>query len=354
MTRLNFTRFDMKRMRRKLFNAAPLAGALASPVVSPLVSLLLSPLVSSLVSSLAIAQSFPTKPIRIIVPAVPGSAVDVNARRIAPKLGELLGQPILVENRAGANSAIGAREVARAAPDGYTIFQGNVNNSLNDLLTSDTSARLNAELIPITRLFGSPLMMLVHPSVPANNLREYIELAKAKPQTVTFASGGTGAITQLLGERVKAAAGINIREIPYKSIGAELPDLTAGHVMTAFLVPGVVTQFIKGGKLRALAVAGPRRVSILPEVPTMAEAGLPGVEAAGWNGLFAPAGTPSAIINRLQQAVTQTLNQPDIRDEAATFGSEIGGDRPEEFGAYVRNEIARWGKVIKDAGIKLE
>ena len=300
------------------------------------------------------AQSFPSKPIRIVVPAVPGSAVDVNARRIAPGLSEGLGQSVIVENRAGANSAIGAREVARAAPDGHTLLHGNVNNSLNDLLSADNCCRLNEALIPVVKLFSTPLVMVVHPSVASVNLKEYLALGKSQPQLLTFASGGIGAITQLLGEKIKSAATIGVREVPYKSIGAEMPDLLAGHVMTAYLSPVVVAQHIKSGKLRALGVAGPHRISTIPEVPTLAEAGLPGVEAAGWNGLFAPAGTPPAIVRRLHQETVKVLASAPIKADSLTLGYEIAGDGPEEFGAFVRAEIGKWGRVIKESNIKME
>jgi tripartite-type tricarboxylate transporter receptor subunit TctC len=308
----------------------------------------------TLVTGAAFAQSYPTKPIRIIEPAVAGSAVDVGMRRVAPKLAEALGQPVVIENRPGGNSLIGAREVARAAPDGYTLLHGNINNAFNDLLGADSCCRLNQELVPITRLFSTPMVMVVHPSVPATTLREYIELAKAKPQAVTFASGGTGSLTQLVGETLKATSGIAIAEVPYKSIGAEVPDLVAGHVMTGFLAPSAVGQHIKSGKLRALAVADARRVPMLPNVPTMAEAGLPGFEATGWNGLYAPAGTPTAIILRLQQEIARALTAPDVREDALTNGWVLGGERPEEFAAYLRTEMVKWGKIIKDANIKLQ
>lgn len=308
----------------------------------------------ALVPDLVLAQAFPSKPVRIIVPAVAGSAVDVNARRIAPGLGELLGQSVIVENRPGGNSAIGAREVARATPDGYTLLHGNVNNSLNDLLSSDKCCRLNEALIPVTKLFSTPLVMVVHPSVPTNNLKEYLALGKSRPDFLTFASGGLGAITQLLGEKIKSDAAIKVREVPYKSIGAEMPDLLAGHVMTAYLSPVVVAQHIKSGKLRALGVAGPRRISTIPEVPTFAEAGLPGVEAAGWNGLFAPAGTPEAVVRRLHQDTAKVLASAQIRADSLTLGYEIAGDGPEEFAAFVRSEITKWGRVIKESNIKME
>jgi tripartite-type tricarboxylate transporter receptor subunit TctC len=203
-------------------------------------------------------------------------------------------------------------------------------------------------------MFTTPLVVVVHPSVPAQNLREYIALARAQPQLLTFASGGPASITQLLGEKIKLAAGISVQEIPYKSIGAETPDLLAGHIMTAYLAPIVVTQHIHNGKLRALGVAGARRVAILPDVPTLAEAGLPDVEASGWNGIFAPAGTPAAIITRLQVETAKVLRTPAIKDEADSQGAEIGGEPPAEFGNFVRGEITKWGRVVKESHIKLE
>jgi tripartite-type tricarboxylate transporter receptor subunit TctC len=307
-----------------------------------------------LLTSLAHAQAWPAKPIRLVVPAVAGSAVDVQARRVATGLADALGQAIVIDNRPGANSAIGAREVARAPADGYTLLQGNINNSLNDLLSPDPCCRLNEALVPITRLFSSPLVMVINPKVAAGDLKSFIALARAQPQLLTYASGGPGSITQLLGEKVKLSAGINAREIPYKSIGAELPDLLAGHIDTAYLAPVVVEQNILAGKLHALGVAGPQRVSIISQVPTMAEAGLPGVEAAGWNGLFAPAGTPEPVLRRLYAETVKVLGSAVVKADAIERGSEIGGERPEEYAAFIRTEIAKWGKVIKDSNIKLE
>jgi tripartite-type tricarboxylate transporter receptor subunit TctC len=304
-------------------------------------------------SGAAAAQTWPTKPIRWIVPTGPGSAVDVNARRVAPKLGEALGQPVIVENRPGANSMIGAREVARAAPDGYTLLQAVINNALNDLLTPDPCCLLNDKLIAVTRLYTTPLVMVVHPSVAAKDLKEYAALAKAKPDYLTYASGGPGAITQMVGELLKVNAGIEVREIPYKAIGAELPDLTGGHVLTAYLSPVVIRDFVRSGKLRGIAVAARERLAILPEIPTTAEAGFPGVEGSGWNGIFVPAGTPPAIVNRLQQEIARVLHSKDVQDDALTLGTQAGGEKPEEFAAFVRSEIQKWGKVVKDAGIKV-
>ena len=302
----------------------------------------------------AFAQSWPAKPIRWIVPTGPGSAVDVNARRVAPRLAEALGQPVVIENRPGANSMIGAREAARAAPDGYTIYQAVINNALNDLLTPDPCCLLNEKLVAVTRLYTTPLVMVVHPSVPAHDLKEYAALAKAQPLALTYASGGTGSITQMLGELLKHTASIQVREIPYKAIGAEFPDLTGGHVQTAFLAPVVIRDAVATGKLRALAVADGQRVNILPGVPTMAEAGFAGVEGVGWNGIFVPAGTPAPIVQRLHKEIAAALQGKEMKDDAANLGYRLGGESPEEFAAFVRSEEQKWSKVIKDANIRVE
>jgi len=301
--------------------------------------------------STAFAQGYPSKPLRWIVPTGPGSAVDVNARRVAPKLGEALGQPVIVENRPGANSMIGAREAARAAPDGHTLFQAVVNNAINDALAPDPCCVLNEKLVPVTRLYITPLVMVAHPGVPAKTLQEYVALAKAQPGSLTYASGGTGAITQMIGEQLKLLAGIQVREVPYKAIGAEVPDLTGGHVASGFLAPIVIRDMVRAGKLRALAVADRKRMDILPDVPTMAEAGYP-IVGLGWNGLFVPAGTPRPIVERLQKETARVLQLKEIRDDAAALGTLLGGDSPEEFAAFVRSEVQTWGKVIKEANIK--
>jgi tripartite-type tricarboxylate transporter receptor subunit TctC len=308
----------------------------------------------ALLSGPALAQHFPSKPIRIITPVVAGSAPDLRVRSVAPKLTDALGQPIVVDNRPGANGAIGAREAAKAPADGYTLFNANINNALNDLLAPDPSCRLNHELVAVTDLALAPLIMVVNPSVKANTFAEYIALAKSKPKGLTYASGGSGSIIQLLAERIKSAAAIDVIEIPYKSLGADLPNLIAGHVDTGFSVVSTLGGPIRGGKLRALAVAGPRRLAALPDIPTMAEAGLPGMEATVWNGVFAPAGTPQPVIVLLQEQLAKALNASDVREQIVASGAELGGRRPEEFAAFVQTEIAKWSKVIKEAGIRLE
>ena len=311
-------------------------------------------LAALVVSGSSLGQAYPSKPVRWIVPTGAGSAVDVTARRVAPKLSAALGQPVVVENRPGANSMIAAREAARAPADGHTLLQAVVNNALNDLLTPDPCCLLNDKLVAVTRLISTPLVMVVHPGVPAKDVKEYVALAKSQPNQLTYASGGTGAITQMVGELLKSTTGIQVREIPYKAIGAELPDLTGGHVSTGYLASVVIRDHIRSGKLRGLAVAGRERVSIIPDVPTMAEAGFPGIEAIGWNGIFVPAGTPRLVIDRLQQEISRIMATKEMRDDAVTMGSQVGGDRPEEFAAYVRSEIQKWGKVIKAANIRIQ
>jgi len=301
-----------------------------------------------------LAQPYPGKAVRWLVPTGAGSALDVVARRVAPKLGEALGQPVIVENKPGGNSVVAAREAARAAPDGYTLYQGVINNAINDVLTPDPCCILLDKLAPVTRLISTSLVMVVHPSVPASSVKEYVALAKSKPNALTYASGGPGSITEMIGELLKYATAIQVREIPYKAIGAEFPDLTGGHVATAFLAPVVIRDAVATGKLRALAVADSRRVNILPGVPTMAEAGFAGVEGVGWNGIFVPAGTPAPIVQRLHKEIAAILQGKEMKDDAANLGYRLGGEPPEEFAAFVRSEVQKWSKVIRDANIKVE
>jgi tripartite-type tricarboxylate transporter receptor subunit TctC len=305
----------------------------------------------ALASSLGHAQPFPSKPIRIIVPTIAGSAPDVRVRQIAPKLSEAVGQPVIVDNRPGANGTIATQLAAKAQPGGHTVFFGLVNNAIYDLLYPTWCCRLNRELVPVVHFTLTPLVMVIHPGVQANTLQDYIRLAKARPGAVTYASAGPGSITQLIGEWIKLKSGTNVLDVPYKSVGAELPDLLGGQIMTAYLNPIVIIAHVKSGKLRGLAVTGPVRIAVLPEIPTMAEAGVPGVEASVWNGFFVPSGTPKPIIETLNRELSRTFDAPDVRQQIADGGSQIVGGRPEQFAGFIRQEIAKWGKVIKDAGI---
>jgi tripartite-type tricarboxylate transporter receptor subunit TctC len=300
----------------------------------------------------ALAQGFPGKPVRIIVPTIAGSAPDVRVRQIAPKLSEAVGQPVIVDNRPGANGTIATQLAAKAPADGHTLFYGLINNAINDLLYPNSCCRLNRELAPVVHFTVTPLVMVIHPSVPANTLQDYLRLAKAKPGFLTYASAGPGSITQLLGELIKMKSGTDVLDVPYKSVGAELPDLLGGQIMTAYLNPVAIAAHVQAGKLRGLAVAGPARLAVFQDVPTAAEAGLPGVEALVWNGFFVPSGTPLANIQVLNRELLRTFNAPDVREQVAATGSAIVGGRPEDFSAFIRSEMTKWGKVISDTGIK--
>ena len=301
--------------------------------------------------ALALAQSFPSRPMKILVPSVAGSSPDIRARQIAAKLAEAFGQPVIVENRPGANGLIAAREAVKATPDGHTLFLALINNAVSDVLNPDPCCRLTKELVPVSRFTMTPLVMVVHPSLPST-LAQYLELAKAKPDSLTYASHGPGSISQLFGEWLKAERGIRLLEVPYKGVNSELPDLHGAQVSTAFVVPQVVLASIRSGKLRALAVAGPERLSILPDIPTTAQAGVPGLEAIAWNGIFVPAGTPPPVIERLHRELVRAYRAPEVEAQLRATGSYAAADTPEQFAAFVRSENDKWARVIRDAGIK--
>jgi len=259
---------------------------------------------------------------------------------------------VVVENRPGGNGLIAARETVRAPADGHTLFLGLINSAIGDVLKPDPCCRLNQELVPVSRFTMTPLVIVVNASLQAFSLKDLIELSKAKPDALTYSSGGSGSITQLLAEWIKYESGARLLEVPYKSVGAEMPDLLSGQVNVGLLVPQSVAAPIKSGRLRALAVSSARRLPILPEVPTLIESGLPGVEALAWNGIFVAAGTPPAAIQALHRELVRAMGAADIRAQVAATGGEIAADSPEEFATFVRAENAKWGKVIRDAGIR--
>lgn len=297
------------------------------------------------------AQTFPSKAMRILVPSPAGSSPDIRARQIGGKLSRALGQPVIVENRPGGAGLIAAREAAGAAPDGHTMLLALINNAIADVLKPDPCCRLNQELLPVSRFTMTPLVMVAHPSLKVSTVIDYVQLAKQKPGSLTYASAGPGSISQLVGEWMKSETGTQVLEVPYKAVNAELPDLIGGQVMTAFVVPQVILSPVKAQKLRALAIMGPARLDVLPEVPTTKEAGLPGMEAIVWNGIFVPAGTPAPVIRVLHRELVRAFNAPDIKDQVTRTGSYIAADAPEEFAAFIRAENAKWAKVIKEAKI---
>jgi tripartite-type tricarboxylate transporter receptor subunit TctC len=310
---------------------------------------------AALAISAAHAEVYPSKPVRMIVAYPPGGGTDIVGRVVAQKLGESLGQAVVVENRGGASGNIGTELVARAAPDGYTILMGNVApNAINVSLFKNLPYDPVADFAPVTLVASTPNILVVHPSTPARTVKEVIALAKAKPGTLNFASAGVGSSSHLAGELFRVLAGADIVHIPYKGAGPAMVDVLSGQVQLYFATMPAAMPHVKSGKLAAIAVTSARRSPALPDTPTTAEAGVPGYEASTWYGLLAPAQTPGAAVARLHQATVKILSDAALREKLADQGFEPVGNSPEEFGAYIKSEIAKWGKVIRDAGIKPE
>lgn len=307
--------------------------------------------------SLAHAQNapYPAKPIRMIVPFPPAGPTDVVARIIGQKLSERWGQQVLVENRAGAGGTIGAELVARAAPDGYTLVMGSTANmAVNVTLIDKLSYDPVKDFAPVNLAAITPNLLVVNPAMPAKSVREFIALAKAKPGSINYASGGSGTPSHLAAELFKTMSGVQMNHVPYKGSIPALTDIMGGQVSLMFDSMASALPLVKSGKLRALAQTGARRSSAAPEIPTIAESGLPGYDVAGWFGILAPAGTPRDIVMKLSGEITQILNLPDVKERYALLGAEPGPGNPEEFGRFITAEIAKWAKVIRDSGTKAE
>src|SRR5258706_79172 len=306
-------------------------------------------------SAAAHAQVYPAKPLRMIVAYPPGGGTDIVGRMLAQKLGESLGQSVVVENRGGASGNIGTELAARAVPDGYTILMGNVApNAINVSLFKDLPFDPIADFAPVSLVASTPNILVVHPSTPARTVKEVIALAKAKPGTLNFASAGVGSSSHLAGELFRILAGADIVHVPYKGAGPAMVDVLSGQVQLYLATMPAAMPHVKSGKLAPVAVTSARRSPALPDIPTIAESGVPGYEASTWYGLLAPAHTPAAAIARLHQATAKLLADAALREKLAGQGFEPTGDSPEEFGAYIKSEIAKWGKVIRDAGIRPE
>ena len=300
------------------------------------------------------AQSWPSKPIRYIVPFPPGGATDILARSIADKLGPALGQPVIVENRAGAAGNIGTELAAKAAPDGYTILMVTVAQSISETLYAKLGYNLMRDLAPVILVARVPNVMVVHPSVPARSVKEFIDYAKANPGKVNFASSGSGTSIHMSGELFKLLSGVDIVHVPYKGSAAALTDLIGGQVSVMFdnLPPSM--SHIRSGKLRPLAITTTTRYPTLPDLPTMVEAGVPGYESSSWFGIMAPAGTPKDIIARLNAEARKIMALPDVRERFDQQGAIASPGTPEDFDAFIRAEIAKWGKVVKASGAKVD
>ena len=303
----------------------------------------------------ALAQSYPAKPIRIVVAFAPGGPSDFAARVISQRLPKLLGQQVVVDNRAGAGGLVGAEHVAKSQPDGYTLLIANVGMlSVARYLYSKLPYDPAKDFAPITNLIGGPSWLIVHPSVPVHSAKELIALAKARPGQLTYGSAGVGQVSHLNGELFKIMAGVDIVHVPYKGTGQITPDLIGGQISMSFSTDIQNLLFAKAGKLRMLAVTSLKRSPAAPEVPTVDESGLKGFEVLNWNGIVAPAGTPREIIALLNRDFVKVIQLPEVKQLVGAQGNIVIGDTSEEFGAYIRAESDKWSKVIKQLGIKLD
>ena len=295
----------------------------------------------------------PAKPVHIIVPII-GSTNDTLGRLVAEKLTKVLGQPVYVENKGGAGGNIGAAEVARAEPDGYTLLVGyNGPLAINPTLFQHMPFDPLKDLAPITLAVATPQYLVVNSKVPVKTVAELVAMAKADPKKLNYASVSIGSASHLTMEMFKSAAKINLTHVPYKGAAPALIDLVAGNVQASFMVPGNVQQYVKQGSLRILASTGEKRVASTPDVPTMIESGYPNFVATSWIGFLAPAGTPKNIIDRYNKEIVKILNMPDVKAKLNAMEFDVVASSPEQFGNWIRTEIPRWGKVIKDTGTKV-
>jgi tripartite-type tricarboxylate transporter receptor subunit TctC len=303
----------------------------------------------------ASAQSYPSKPIRIIVPFPPGGATDILARAVGNELTRTWGQAVPIENHGGAGGNIGADMVAKSTPDGYTLVMGTVGtHAINMSLYSKMPYDTVKDFAPVTLVASVPNVLAVHPSLPVKTVQDLIELAKARPGQIFFASSGNGTSIHLAGELFKTMAGVNMVHVPYKGSAPAVADLLGGQVSLMFDNMPSSLPHIKAGKLRGIAVTSAKRSPALPELPTIAEAGLPGYEASSWFGILAPAGTPGDIVHKLSQTIAASLQAPEMKERLSSQGAEPVGNTPEQFAATIQSEIAKWAKVVKASGAKLD
>jgi tripartite-type tricarboxylate transporter receptor subunit TctC len=312
-------------------------------------------LAALVIASVVNGQDYPVKPIRFIAPNLPGGPTDILARLLAQKLSDSWGQPVVVENRAGAGGNIATEYVAKAPPDGYTMVTGNnatfaANVSLYKKLPFDPVK----DFAPVVLVATQPNILVVHPSLPVHSVKDLIAFAKAHPGELNYGNSGIGAAAHLAAELFKSMTGTKIESIPYKSAAPALTDLIAGECQLMFATSLSVQQHIQSQKLRALAVTTARRIRSFPELPTIAEAGVPGFEATTWHGVLLPAKTPAAIVNKMNAEINRILQLPDVRERLAGMGAEVLGGTPKEFADHIQREIPKWAKVIRDANVKID
>ena len=300
------------------------------------------------------AKDYPNRTIRLVVPSSPGGGTDIIARQLSVKLTERWGQQVIVDNRPGAGQMIGISLVAKSPPDGYTLVMTATPLAVNTVLYKKVPYDPIRDFAPVTQVAAMPNLLVAHPTLPVRNVKQMIALARSRPGELTYASSGIGTGPHLSMELFNHMAGIKLEHVPYKGTGPALLDTMSGHVpllMSTLLPP---LPHLKTGRLRALGVTSAKRVSSLPDVPTVAEGGVAGYEVVGWYGIVAPAGTPQPVVAKLQTEISAILHAPEMRDKLAADGAEAVGSKPEEFGAFLKSEIDKWGKVVKAAGIPMQ
>jgi tripartite-type tricarboxylate transporter receptor subunit TctC len=303
----------------------------------------------------AFAADYPNKPIRLVVPFSAAGTTDFLARAIAQKLGTNMGTTVIVDNRPGAGGNIGSDIVAKADPDGYTLLLGTVGtHAINASLYKKMPYDTVKDFAPITLVASVPNIVVVHPSVPAKSIKELLALAKAKPGNLTFASSGNGSSIHLSGELFKSMAGVDMLHVPYKGSGPAVADLVGGQVNLMFDNMPSSLPHVKSGRLRAIAVTGAKRSPAVPDLPTIAESGVPGYDSVAWFGVLAPAGTPPAIVKKLNAEIIKVLKSPDVAQRLSSQGAEPAYNTPEQFSAYIKTEMGKWAKVVKASGAQVD
>lgn len=299
-------------------------------------------------------SQYPARPVRLVVPFPPGGGTDTMARTIAPKLSEALGQQVVPENRGGAGANIGAEIAAKSPPDGYTLMLATITNAIGATLYTRLNYDLVRDFSTITRLATTPHILVVHPSVPVKTVKEFTALARSRPGQLTYSSSGAGSAAHLAGELFASLTGTKMVHVPYKGGGPSMIALVAGEVSVCFATMPSAVGYVRAGRLRGIAVTTDRRSPAMPDLPTIAETGVKGYEAGSWYGLSAPAGTPKPIIDRLHGVTLKVMALPDIQERLAKSGFEVVTSTPEEFGAFTRSEIQKWGKLVKATGLKAD
>jgi tripartite-type tricarboxylate transporter receptor subunit TctC len=298
------------------------------------------------------AEPYPAKVIRMIVPYSPGGTGDNIGRAVGAKLGEFLGQQVIIDNRPGAGGNIGAEATVRAAPDGYTVVMAATSLASNPALQRKMPFDPLKDLVPVSGCCEVPMIVVVHPSLPMKNIREFVAYAKAYPGKLTYASSGIGTSSHLAAELFRVQTGVDMLHAPYKTDALAMPDLLSGQVPVMFMFQTAALPQVRAGKLRALAVSTAQRSPLAPELPTVAEAGVPGYEFSGWFGIFAPAATPTEIVNKLAAASVKAVQSPDVRERLSQQGFMPVASGPEQFAAFFRGEIAKWARVVKEGGLQ--